>query len=202
MSPGRSGASRPRRQQPGLPELPASTEQSVGNSWISSWLLVLKALRRISNSILNSSGSRRKDSNKTDTDKILWNSVSERLCQLTRAAVVPEFDEPPPPLVCLALGRMDSRGSAFSFLYVLNPLLFCSGCFFLYHFNCECLSKNTRWVSTANIIHTMYIFFFLFLCDAAIYLLKYYSDVWTIDLFLHWPQFISLSRFSPPSCFI
>lgn len=37
------------------------------------------------------------------------------------------------------------------------------------------------------IIHTMYIFFF-FLCDAAIYLLKYYSDVWTIVLFVLQPH--------------
>lgn len=66
---------------------------------------------------------------------------------------------------------------------------------FLYHFNCECLSTThvefIQWIRH----HPHNVYFLFFLCDAAIYLLKCYSNVWTLVWFLYettvWPWFVT-----------
>lgn len=75
------------------------------------------------------------------------------------------------------------RRSWVSYLfYVLNLPLLYSGCLFGFFYTIlivnVCLQHILSLYNAYAIIHTVYIFFFFFLCDAAIYLLNYYSNVW------------------------
>ena len=99
-----------------------------------------------------------------------WLSGLSRSCMIRRSSVCSL-------LIC------------WTFFCYAVAVFFCLFVFFLYHFNCECLSTTHLLKFIRRLRHHPHnVYFLFFLCDAAIYLLKYYSDVWTIVLFVPQPH--------------